>query len=124
LELIGLIFWVACLPLSLWAMQTNWNGLFLSETRLCVAVIFSITGVLLQIRLLLLAKPSFFSLFNALFFIALLVWLSQADYVMQPPPSPIFSSGILSFQLYFIFLTFLIISAAYFMTRWWLQEQR
>ncbi len=40
----GLFFWVTYLPLSLWAMQANWNGLFLAEPRFRVAVIFSVTG--------------------------------------------------------------------------------
>ena len=47
----GLIFWITYLPLSLWAMQTNWNGLFLSEPRWRVAAIFAVTGILLQIGL-------------------------------------------------------------------------
>ena len=29
----GILFWVTYLPLSLWAMESNWNGLFLSEPR-------------------------------------------------------------------------------------------
>ena len=29
----GLFFWITYLPISLWAMQTNWNGLFLAEPR-------------------------------------------------------------------------------------------
>src|SRR5690606_9937862 len=29
----GLLFWITYLPLSMWAMQTNWNGLFLAEPR-------------------------------------------------------------------------------------------
>src|SRR5512138_2700356 len=45
----GIIFWVTYLPLSLWAMQTNWNGLFLSEPRFRLAAIFAVTGVLLQV---------------------------------------------------------------------------
>lgn len=116
----GLFFWVTYLPLSLWAMQANWNGLFLSEPRFRLAVIFAVTGVLLQIGLTLLARPVFTSLFNVLFFAALRIGLSQADYVMHPPPSPIFSSGILSLQLFFIGIIFLTMVAAYFMTRWWL----
>ena len=119
----GLFFWVTDLPLSLWAMQTNWNGLFLAEPRFRVAVIFSVTGVLLQLGLTLLARPVFTSLFNVLFFAALRIGLSQADYVMHPPPSPIFSSGILSLQLFFVGIIFLTMAAAYFMTRWWLQRQ-
>jgi hypothetical protein len=120
----GLVFWVTYLPLSLWAMQANWNGLFLAEPRFRVAVIFSVTGVLLQIGLTLLAKPAFTALFNVLFFVALRIGLSRADYVMHPPPSPIFSSGILSLQLFFVGIIFLTMTAAYFLTRWWMQKQK
>jgi hypothetical protein len=119
----GLFFWVTYLPLSLWAMQANWNGLFLSEPRFRIAVVFSVTGVLLQVGLTLLARPIFTSLFNVLFAVALWIGLSRAQYVMHPPPSPIFSSGILSLQLFFIGIIFLTMAAAYFMTRWWLQKQ-
>jgi hypothetical protein len=42
----GIFFWVTYLPLSLWAMESNWNGLFLSEPRFRLAVIFAVTGVL------------------------------------------------------------------------------
>jgi hypothetical protein len=118
----GLFFWVTYLPLSVWAMQANWNGLFLSEPRFRIAVIFAISGVLLQIGLTLLAKPVFSSLFNVLFFVALRIALSQAGYVLHPPPSPIFDSGILALQLFFIGITFLTMVAAYFMTRWWLSR--
>ena len=120
----GLVFWVTYLPLSLWAMQANWNGLFLAEPRFRVAVIFSVTGVLLQIGLILLAKPAFTALFNVLYFIALRIGLSRADYVMHPPPSPIFSSGILSLQLFFVGIIFLTMTAAYFLTLWWIQKQK
>ena len=120
----GLFFWVTYLPLSLWAMQANWNGLFLTEPRFRVAVIFSVTGVLLQTGLTLLAKPAFTSLFNVLFFVALRIGLSRADYIMHPPPSPIFNSGILALQLFFIGILFLTMVSAYFMFRWWLQKQR
>ena len=47
----GIFFWVTYLPLSLWAMQSNWNGLFLAEPRFRLAVIFAVTGVLLQVGL-------------------------------------------------------------------------
>jgi hypothetical protein len=120
----GLFFWVTSLPLSLWAMQANWNGLFLVEPRFRVAVIFSITGVLLQLGLTLLARPVFTALFNVLFFAALRIALARAPYVLHPPPSPIFSSGVLSLQVFFVVVLLLIISAAWFMTRWWLQRQK
>ncbi len=119
----GMIFWIIYLPLSLWAMQTNWNGLFLAEPRFRVAFIFAVTGSLLQVGLAFLSWPVFTSQANVLFFAALLIALRRAKYVMHPPPSPIFSSGSLVLQLYFIGLIFLTLSAAYFLTRWFLQKQ-
>jgi hypothetical protein len=110
---------VVDLPLSVWAMEANWNGLFLSEPRFRLAVIFAVTGVLLQVGLTLLAKPAFTSLFNVLFFVALWIGLKEAGYVLHPPPSPIFGSGILSLELFFIGLILLTVIAAWFLTRWW-----
>jgi hypothetical protein len=118
----GLFFWLSYLPLSLWAMQANWNGLFLSEPRFRIAVIFAVAGVLLQVGLTLLGRPVYTSLMNLLYFVALRISLSQAAYVMHPPPSPIFTSGILSLQLFFIGIIFLTMVAAWFMTRWWLSR--
>jgi hypothetical protein len=115
----GIVFWVIDLPLSVWAMQANWNGLFLAEPRFRIAVIFAITGVLLQVGLTLLAKPAFTSVFNVLYFVALWIALKEAGYVLHPPPSPIFSSGILSLQLFFIGLILLTMIIAWFLTRWW-----
>src|SRR5574342_1231117 len=47
----GIVLWVTYLPLSLWAMQANWNGLFLAEPRFRLALTFAIAGVLLQVGL-------------------------------------------------------------------------
>ena len=80
----GLFFWLIYIPLSLWAMQANWNGLFLAEPRFRVAIVFAVTGVLLQVGLTLIARPVFTSLFNVFFFAALRIGLAQADYVMHP----------------------------------------
>jgi hypothetical protein len=118
----GLFFWLTDLPLSVWAMQANWNGLFLGELRFRLAVIFAVSGVLLQIGLTLLGRPAFTSLFNVLFFVGLWIGLKEAGYVLHPPPSPIFSSGILSLQLFFIGILLLTMMAAWFMTRWWLSR--
>jgi hypothetical protein len=118
----GIFFWVTYLPLSLWAMQTNWNGLFLAEPRFRLAVIFAVTGILLQVGLALIARPVFTSLGNFLFIVALRIGLSQAESVMHPPPSPIFGSTSTAIQLYFIGLLFLTLAAAYYLTRWWLSR--
>ncbi len=53
----GLFFWITYLPLSLWAMQANWNGLFLAEPRWRLGVIFAIGGLILQVGLTLVGKP-------------------------------------------------------------------
>jgi hypothetical protein len=118
----GLFFWLIDLPLSVWAMQSNWNGLFLAEPRFRLAVIFAVTSFLLQVGLTLLGRPQFTSLFNVLFFAALQISLSKTGYILHPPPSPIFGSGILSLELYFIGLVLLTMIAAWFMTRWWLSR--
>jgi hypothetical protein len=113
----GLFFWLTYLPLSLWAMQANWNGLFLAEPRFHLAVVFAITGVLLQAGLLLLGRPLFTSLFNVLFFAALRIGLFRAAYVMHPPPSPIFNSGNLFLEVYFLGVILLALAAAWFLAR-------
>ena len=120
----GVFFWVTSLPLSLWAMQSNWNGLFLVEPRFRVAVVFSVVCILLQTGMSLISNRVFNSLLNILYVIALRIGLSRAVYVMHPPPSPIFKSGILSLQLFFAGVIFLTFCAAYFMTRWWLQKHK
>ena len=80
----GIIFWVTYLPLSLWAMQTNWNGLFLSEPRFRLVSIFAITGVLLQGGLAIINQPVLTSAANVAFIVVLRLAFSQAVYVMHP----------------------------------------
>jgi hypothetical protein len=118
----GIVFWIIYLPLSLWAMQSNWNGLFLEEPRFRVAFILAVTGTLLQVGLLILGRPIITSLVNVLFFSALWILLRQAGYVLHPKPSPIFGSGNFELQLYFIILVFATLAGAWFLTRWWLQK--
>src|SRR5689334_24429887 len=89
----GICFWVTYLPLSLWAMESNWNGLFLAEPRFRLAVIFAVTGVLLQVGLWLIDTDWITSAANLLFIIVLRVAFSTANNIMHPPPSPIFNSG-------------------------------
>ena len=102
----GLIFWITYLPLSLWAMQTNWNGLFLSEPRWRVAIIFAIGGLVLQIGITMLENPAWASALNVVFVVILVYVLQTTDQVMHPG-SPIFSSGSGRIQIYF--LTYLIL---------------
>jgi len=113
----GIIFWVTYLPLSLWAMQANWSGLFLAEPRFRLALTFAVVGVLLQLGLLLIHKPWITSSANLAFIIALRLSFASAEYIMHPPPSPIFSSGLINIQIFFIGLNLLALIAAYLLTR-------
>jgi hypothetical protein len=113
----GIFFWVTYLPLSLWAMQTNWNGLFLVEPRFRLALIFAVTGVLLQIGLWLINMNWVTSLANVIFIVVLRAIFAGADNVMHPPPSPIFNSGNFAIIGFFIALILLSLLAAYFLTR-------
>ena len=116
----GIVFWLTYLPLSLWAMQANWNGLFLAEPRFRVALIFAVTGTLLQVGLWLINVNWITSLANLVFFVTLRVVFSTASNVMHPPPSPIFSSGLWNIIIFFILLNIFAWLAAYFLTRWFL----
>jgi hypothetical protein len=113
----GIFFWVTYLPLSLWAMQSNWNGLFLSEPRFRLALIFAVTGVLLQVGLWLININWVTSLANIIFILVLRLAFSTADNVMHPPPSPIFNSGNYLIIGFFIALIVLTLVAGYFLTR-------
>jgi hypothetical protein len=116
----GIVFWFSYLPLSLWAMQANWNGLFLAEPRFRLALIFAVTGLLLQAGLWIIHVDWVSSLMNLAFFVALRVVFSTAENVMHPPPSPIFNSGLWNIILFFVFLNIITWIAAYLLTRWFL----
>ena len=113
----GIFFWITYLPLSLWAMQSNWNGLFLAEPRFRLAATFAVTGVLLQVGLWLVNTDWIISAANLLFIIVLRVIFSTAENVMHPPPSPIFNSGNYVIMGFFLALIALTLLAAYFLTR-------
>ena len=89
----GIVFWVTYLPLSLWAMQSNWNGLFLAEPRFRLALTFAVVGLLLQAGLWMLNTDWLTSTANIVFIVVLRFVFSTASNVMHPPPSPIFNSG-------------------------------
>jgi hypothetical protein len=116
----GIIFWLTYLPLSLFAMQANWNGLFLAEPRFRIAMIFAVTGVLLQLGLWLFNISWLTSFANILYIIALRVVFATAQNIMHPPPSPIFNSGNYVIIGFFIGLNLFAWLAAYFLTRFFL----
>ena len=120
----GIFFWLPYLPLSLWAMETNWNGLFLAEPRFRLAMTFAVVGLLLQIGLWLLDNKMLTSAANIAYIVVLRVVFATAQNIMHPPPSPIFSSGDWRIIGFFVALNVLTWLAAYFLTRWLLSIQR
>ena len=116
----GIVFWLTYLPLSLFAMEANWNGLFLAEPRFRLAVIFAVTGTLLQVGLWLFNISWLTSLANLLYIISLRVVFATAQNIMHPPPSPIFNSGNYVIIGFFVGLNLLSWLAAYFLTCWFI----
>lgn len=114
----GLVFWITYLPLSLLAMQTNWNGLFLAEPRWRLALVFAIAGILLQAGLYLANKPALTSALNLGYLVCLIVSLSQTPNVMHPA-SPILDSDAWRIQAYFGGLFLMTLLAVWQMARWW-----
>ena len=113
----GLIFWVTYLPVSLWAMQTNWNGLFLVEPRWRFALIFALGGIVIQLGLVLVENPVWASISNVLYFLVLMLAFSNVENVMHPP-GPIFNSNAPRIQLFFSVLLIMTLLAAWQILRW------
>jgi hypothetical protein len=118
----GLLFWITYIPISMWAMETNWNGLFLAEPRFRLAVIFAIGGLLLQAGLILMEAPIWASLGNLLYLAALLFALGATPNVMHPP-APILNSDARRIQLFFGVLFLLALFAAWHVARWWYRRE-
>ena len=116
----GLFFWLTYIPLSLWAMEANWNGLFLAEPRFRLALTFAVVGLLLQFGLWIIKLGWLTSAANIIYIVTLRVVFSAAQYVMHPPPSPIFNSGNWQIIGFFIALNLLCWIAAYFLSRWFI----
>jgi hypothetical protein len=115
----GLFFWITYLPLSLWAMQTNWNGLFLAEPRWRFAMIFAITGILLQLGLSFL-PVIWSSVGNIAYVIALFIIMNSTENVMHPP-GPMLESDFGRIQIFFYTLTLLLFFTAWQVARWFRQ---
>lgn len=119
----GLIFWITYLPLSMWAMQANWNGLFLDEPRWRFALVFAIGGLVLQIGVALIEEPAWAAAANVAYFMALVLALVNTENVMHPP-SPILDSDAARIQLFFAVLLLLTLLAAGLLTRWLYRFER
>ena len=116
----GIVFWVTYLPLSLWAMESNWNGLFLAEPRFRLALTFAVVGVLMQAGLALINNNLLVAAANIAYIIVLRVIFATAQNIMHPPPSPIFNSGNYLIIGFFVGLNLLTWLAAYYLSVWWL----
>jgi hypothetical protein len=112
----GLFFWITYLPLSLWAMQTNWNGLFLAEPRWRFAMIFAITGILLQLGLSFLPVV-WSSVGNIAYLVTLFAFMLTTENVMHPP-GPMLESDFGRIQIFFYVLTLMLFFTAWQFARW------
>lgn len=114
---VGTFLWLTYLPISMWTMQVNWNGLFLQEPRMRLAIDFALIGLLLQTAIFVLDRPAEGSLLNIAFAGSLGWSLMRTEQIMHPP-SPIFSSDVLAIKVYFIALTGACLFAAWQFARW------
>ena len=119
----GLLLWITYLPLSLWAMQSNWNGLFLAEPRWRLALVFAIGGVMLQIGIDLADQPKLTSALNLLYFIVLIIAIQNTSNVLHPA-SPILNSDAWRIQLFFMGMVLLTLIAAWQIARWWYSREQ
>lgn len=119
----GLLFWITYIPISIWAMQTNWNGLFLAEPRFRLAVIFTLGGLMLQLGVTLLGDAFWASASNLAYFLALMFALRSTNNVMHPP-APILNSDAWRIQVFFGGLLVLTLLAAWQIARWWYQLEK
>jgi hypothetical protein len=111
------VFWVTYLPISVVAMQENWNGLFLDEPRWRLGLDFAVAAILLQAGLLILARPAWAGGLNTAFFGALVLSLASTPQVMHPA-SAIVSSPSTTIQAYFAFLVCACLITAWQLARW------
>ncbi|HSR46428.1 MAG TPA: hypothetical protein VLL77_00430 [Anaerolineales bacterium] len=108
----GTLLWTTSLLLSLWAMQTSWNGLYLAEPRWRLGVQFAMAALLLQAGIILIQRPLAAGLLNIGFAVALTAALVGTEAVMHPP-SPIAASGSNAIRVFFATLLGLTCLAAW-----------
>ena len=97
-------------------METNWNGLFLAEPRWRFAVIFAVTGLLLQIGLSF-TPVRWASFWNVAYVATLFGVLRSTENVMHPA-SPMLDSNAWRIQLFFGGLTLLMMMTVWQAARW------
>jgi hypothetical protein len=112
LALTALIFWLTYLPISMLLMQINWGGFFFDEPRWRIPFTFAVIAVLLQSGLFLINHLMVSSIANLIFAAALFWSLNRVTSILHPD-SPIFGSGSISIQVFFILLLFISLLAGW-----------
>jgi hypothetical protein len=97
----ALVFWLTYLPLSLYLQQLEWGGIYWDEPRWRVPLAFGVAAVLVQAALTLINRPLVTSAANLVFGTALWLVLANLQNVLHPD-SPIFSSGSLAMEGFFV----------------------
>lgn len=110
------LFWVTYLPISLWTMHVNWNGLFLDEPRWRIGIDFAIIGTLFQLAALVTQSQALASALNIIFVFSLGFSLGRAEQVMHPP-SPITSSGSVLIEGFFALMLVVCLLAGWQLSR-------
>lgn len=99
----GLFFWLTYLPMSIWVQQINWGGVYWDEPRWRIPMAFGVAAILLQVALALFEQPILTGVANLVFGVALWWALATTQNVLHPD-SPIFGSGSLNIEIFFILL--------------------
>lgn len=107
----GLALWLFNLPISLYVMQANWNGLFFAEPRWRIPFTFAVVGLLLQTGLSFM-KPVWASVANPLYALALFITMQGLEAVLHPV-SPIFNSSFVTIRLFWAVLLMLLVLLAW-----------
>jgi len=108
----GIVFWLTYLPISMLLMQINWGGFFFDEPRWRIPFTFAVIAVLLQSGLFLINHLMVSSIANLIFAAALFWSLNRVTSILHPD-SPIFGSGSISIQVFFILLLFISLLAGW-----------
>jgi hypothetical protein len=114
----GITFWLIFIPISVYVMQTNWNGLFWDEPRFRIPLNFAVIGLLLQIGVSLFDNPIWSSIVNIGFALALFISIRSAPYVLHPA-SPILNSNSQKIQLFFLILFLLLMTSCWQLASWY-----
>ena len=103
----ALLLWLSFLPMSLYVMQANWNGLFLAEPRFRISLNLALAALLLQIGLTFI--PLYWAaLVNGLFAGVMFVTVSGFQNVMHPD-SPVLRSDSSNIKFFFFLLLALVL---------------